>query len=314
MGIHDQLFKQLLSRFCWDFIFLFIPTLAKYLTNLFLEDGDKEIFDIFGHKESNHVDVIKNAKDRDGHLQFVIHIEAQAQPQERFADRMFRYYARLQEQYSVPVFPIALFSFKYPKSKQAAGLKVGFADLPVLDFRFNIVQLNRLDWRDYKDNPNPVAIAFLPKMKIGRNERHLVKLNCEKMLAKLNIDEEGTRLVGKFLEVYLPLSATELEQYKQEFDKMTQPEKEEIMELYTSWELKGLKQGRIEGFEQGCLEGKRQILLELLADHIQNLNEHVVGLVHKLSEQQLKEFGQSIPALNSLAEAEEWLARKVIES
>jgi hypothetical protein len=33
-----------------------------------------------------------------------------------------------------------------------------------------------------------------------------------------------------------------------------------------------------------------------------------------LSEQQLKEFGQSIPALNSLAEAEEWLARKVIES
>lgn len=75
MGIHDQLFKQLLSRFFLDFIVLFLPTFAYYLTKFSLEDGDQELLDIFEHKDSSQVDVVKSAKDTSGRLQFVVHID-----------------------------------------------------------------------------------------------------------------------------------------------------------------------------------------------------------------------------------------------
>jgi hypothetical protein len=122
------------------------------------------------------------------------------------------------------------------------------------------------------------------------------------MLAKLNLNENEARLIGKFLEVYLTLSTRELEKYQQEINKLTEPEKEEIMELYTSYELKGMKLGRIE------------VLAELLADRLESMNEHVVDLIGKLSDAQLKEFRRSIFSFNSLPEAEKWLESKVNES
>jgi hypothetical protein len=41
----------------------------------------------------------------------------------------------------------------------------------VLDFHYQVVQLNRLDWQQYLRHPNPLASALLAKMHIPRRER-----------------------------------------------------------------------------------------------------------------------------------------------
>ena len=52
---------------------------------------------------------------------FLIHLEHQAQAKEGFPRRMFLYFARLLEKYGNPIYPIALFSFPTPITKQPAG-------------------------------------------------------------------------------------------------------------------------------------------------------------------------------------------------
>jgi hypothetical protein len=58
----------------------------------------------------------------------------------------------------------------------------------VLEFRFHAIQLNRLNWRDYIDRPNPVAAALMSKMKIAKRDRPNVKAECLRLLVTLKLD------------------------------------------------------------------------------------------------------------------------------
>jgi len=46
----------------------------------------------------------------------------------------------------------------------------------VLDFSFQAIQLNRLNWRDYLRQANPVASALMAKMNIASADRPRVML------------------------------------------------------------------------------------------------------------------------------------------
>ena len=46
-----------------------------------------------------------------------------------------------------------------------------FHDLTVVEFRYTTLQLNRLNWSDYLDKPNPVASALMARMKIRKRDQ-----------------------------------------------------------------------------------------------------------------------------------------------
>jgi predicted glycosyltransferase len=57
--------------------------------------------------------------------------------------------------------------------------------LQFLEFNYRVVQLNRLDWRDFLRQENPVAAALMSKMQIQPQERPQVKAECLRLLATL---------------------------------------------------------------------------------------------------------------------------------
>ncbi len=59
---------------------------------------------------------------------------------------------------------------------------MSFPDLEVLRFRYAVVQLNQLDWRQYLALKNPVAAALMAKMEIAPSDRARVRLECLRML------------------------------------------------------------------------------------------------------------------------------------
>jgi hypothetical protein len=67
---------------------------------------------------------------------FIIHVEHQSQPEAEFSRRMFRYFARLYEQYELPVYPIALFSYAVPLRNEASQHRIVFPNRIVLEFNF----------------------------------------------------------------------------------------------------------------------------------------------------------------------------------
>ena len=161
---HDRLFKELLTTFFVDFIELFFPDLAANLDRDSVEFLDKEIFTDVTHGDRHEADIVAKARFQGKELAFLIHVEPQARHEDDFARRMFTYCARLLEKYGIPVYPIALFTFPTPRTQEPSEYKIEFPDLMVLTFKFRVVQLNRLAWRDFLDRTNPIAAALMANM------------------------------------------------------------------------------------------------------------------------------------------------------
>jgi hypothetical protein len=79
-------------------------------------------------------------------------------------------------------------TYDTPAREEPSAHHVAFPDLVVLDFTYRVIQLNRLNWRDFVRRPNPVASALMAKMGIAAVDRPKVKLECLRLLATLRLD------------------------------------------------------------------------------------------------------------------------------
>lgn len=57
------------------------------------------------------------------------------------------------------MYPIALFSYDSPKKAETNFHQVAFPNKVVLQFNYDVIQLNRLNWRECLQQQNPVASA-----------------------------------------------------------------------------------------------------------------------------------------------------------
>ncbi len=241
---HDRLFKELLTVFFVEFVDLFFPDLAGLLEPHSLVFLDKELFTDVTAGEQVEADLVVKARLRGQESFFLVHIENQSDSQSGFNYRMFRYSARLHEKYRLPVYPIAVFSFDEPRRAEPNLYRVEFPGFTVLEFHYRVVQLNRLDWRSYLRQPNPVAAALMAKMSMTVTERARVKLECLRMVATLKLDRARMQLISGFVDTYLRLNAQEEQRFSEELATIMPTEQEQVMQIVTSWMERGIEQGR----------------------------------------------------------------------
>lgn len=331
---HDRNFKELIGTFTLEFLQIFTPEVLKFLQPNSLVPLDKEIFTDIAVGEQHEVDLIfratfkpsasnrkrkgegdtlaktesetsesieplltKNAKE----VYFVIHIEAQSTHRSDFPRRMFIYFSRLTEKYNQPVYPIVIFSFDNLKSTAASSYVMKFPNKTVLQFDYDAIQLNQLDWHNYVNNPNPVASALMAKMKIASEDRPTVKLECLKMLVGLELDPAKSHLITSFINTYLKLD----QQQKQVFEaKLAElepnEEKERVMQVVNEWTEEGIIRGRH--------EGQVNTLLLLLSSKLgQPLSAEFVNKINGLSEEVLTSLTLATISFNSLQDLSGWL-------
>ena len=298
---HVRLFKELLTEFFADFIELFLPELARYLDNSSLSFLDKEIFTDLAAGERLEPDLVVRAQFAGQEGCFLIHVENQAQTQPEFGRRMFRYFARLHEQHALPVYPIVLFSHESPVP-EPDHYTVVFPDFEVLRFRYRVVQLSRMHWRDFLRRANPVASALMAKMGMTAEERPRVKLECLRPLATLQLNPARSRLISGFIDTYLRLNAQEMLLFTQQADRVLgEHEKGKVMELTTSWKEEGIAEGRRD-------EGQ-QMVLRLLRRRCGELSSALVAQLQGLSLAEMENLAEALMDFTSVADLENWLRK-----
>ena len=307
---HDRLFKELLTNFFGEFVELFLPDVARYMEPSPLEFLDKEVFTDLASSERHEVDLLVKAKFRDrGQAFFLIHIENQASRQDEFAARMFRYFARLHEKHGLPIFPVALLSYDQPIKKEPSRYRIAFPGQKVLDFEFRTVQLNRLNWRDYVRNPNPVASALMTKMRIAPQDRPRVKLECLRMMVTLKLDPARSTLISAFMDSYLKLTAAEMLVYNRQIEAIEPQEREAVMQWTNEWIEKGKALGLLEGRQEGREEGQREVLTRQLRRRLGTDASLLSEPLAKLSAEQLDELAEALLDFKTLIDAQSWLAQ-----
>ncbi|QOV92419.1 DUF4351 domain-containing protein [Humisphaera borealis] len=293
---HDRLFKQLLRTFFIEFLDLFLPQVTQYLEPGSLEFLDKEVFTDLSAGERHEVDLVTKCRFRGENAFFLIHVETQSGAQSDFAARMFRYFARLTEQHAMPVYPIGLFTYDAPARPEPDAFQVRFPDLDVVLFRFRAIQLNRLNWRDYMRQANPVAAALMSKMQIAAEDRPKVKLECLRLMATLKLDKSRQALIRDFMDSYLRLSTAEMQVYDRELQAIASPEREVVMQIVNEWEARGEARGIV------------TLLTAQISHRFGEVPGDLLDRIAHLSKENLQSLALALFDLDSMSDVEEWIA------
>lgn len=110
-----------------------------------------------------------------------------------------------------------------------------------------MIQLNRLNWRDYVRHANPLATALMARMHVVPRDRRQVKLESLSHLAGLPITNRRKRMLGAFTSIYLPLKPHEETLLREDLERLSPAAREDVMELISEWELRGIEKGHREG-------------------------------------------------------------------
>ncbi len=296
---HDRLFKELLTTFFVEFLELFLPELLVYIERDSIEFLDKEVFTDVTAGVRYEADLIVKVKFRGQDTCFLIHVENQSYKQQDFDKRMFRYFARLYEKFDLPVYPVVLFSYDYPKTPEPNSHQIVFPNKVVLQFNYDVIQLNRLNWRDFVRQQNPVASALMAKMNIAPAERRQVKLECLRLLATLRLDPARMRMISGFIDTYLRLNAEEQRLLKADLVTIEPREQEVVMQIVTSWMEEGIEQGK----EQATLS----LVMRQLPRRVGTLTPELEQRVQQLSLTQLEDLAVALLDFSSVTDLEAWL-------
>ncbi|ABW32755.1 DUF4351 domain-containing protein [Acaryochloris marina] len=296
---HDGLFKELIETFFWEFLDLFLPQVLDYVERGPVTFLSQEVYSSIGAEEKRIIDLLARVQFREQESYFLFHIEPQSSVQADFEKRMFYYFGRLQEKYDLPIYPVVIFSYDSPRKEAESRYTVEFPDFQVLQFNFRAIQLNRLHWRDYLRQHNPVASALMAKMQIAKEDRPQVKMECLRMLTTLQLDPARTEFISQFVDTYLRLEADEEQLFQAEIDTLELGERDAIMQTLTSWEEKGLARGRQE-------EGAT-IVLRILNRKLGNLLPEVEAQIQSLEVEKLEELSEALLEFESLENLNAWL-------
>ncbi len=299
MTDHDRLFKELLTTFFVEFLELFLPEVAAYLDPESLVALDKEIFTDVTLGPCYETDVLMQAKFKELDTWFLVHLEHQAHTEADFDKRMFRYFARLHEKHDKPVYPIVLFSYATPLREEPNSYRVAFPDLTVLEFNYRVIQLNRLNWRDYLRQPNPVASALMAKMNIAPQDRVRVKLECLRMLVDLKLTPAKIQLISGFVGTYLQLNTQEETEFEAGVETIMPEKKEGVMEIMTDWTIRGMAKGRV--------EGKSLVLQRMLNHRLGQLEPDLEARLRELTSEQLDDLSLALFDFTTIADLVSWL-------
>jgi predicted transposase YdaD len=268
---HDRLFKELISTFFIEFVDLFLPQVAIDIDRDSIQFLPLEIFSDVTSGEKKEIDLLVKVKYRQQDTYFLIHVEAQSSSEKDFAKRIFKYFARLYEKYDLPIYPVVIFSFDEPKRPEPTNHRVTFPDLNVLDFNFAAIQLNRLSWRDYLTQQNPVAAALMAKMNIAVEDRPQVKAECLRLLTTLRLDPARMQMISGFVDTYLDLSTAEEQIFKTVVDTIGLNNQEEYMEIVTSWERKNSEKIAVNSLREGLTVEMVARITGLTVERVQQL-------------------------------------------
>jgi hypothetical protein len=263
---HDRLFKQLIETFFEDFMLYFFTDIYRQLDFAHTRFLPKEVFTDVTIGEKREVDLLVETRLREEDCLLIIHTEHQEEYQRAFAERMFIYFSRLYEKYRCKILPIAI--FLHGRNLQEPEKFI--VELPfkkVLTFEFLVVQLKKKNWREFLKQDSPVSAALMSRAGYRQAERVQIKLEFLRMITRLELNPAKMQLIVGYFETYLRLGAQEEAELEAQIHQLQVEEEVKIMELYTSWELKGMEkgkmQGMLEGMQQGMLEGEHLAKLEL---------------------------------------------------
>nr|WP_019503851.1 DUF4351 domain-containing protein [Pleurocapsa sp. PCC 7319] len=156
------------------------------------------------------------------------------------------------------------------------------------------MQLNQLNWRDFLNQRNPIASALMTKMQIAPEDRPQVKAECLRLLVTLKLDPAKMQLISGFIDTYLSLNEAEEQAFRDEIGTIESEEREEVMQIVTSWMRTGIQQGQA------------SMVIRQLKHKFGEIDSDIEAQIQKLSSPQLEDLSEALLDFEQLEDLTAW--------
>ncbi|UUI03857.1 Rpn family recombination-promoting nuclease/putative transposase [Oceanobacillus jeddahense] len=168
---YDGLWKNLIEELFQEFMEFFAPDLYPEID--FEKGTDFQNIELFqfvinSKKGRKYSDKLVKVMLKNGEEKYVfIHIEVQAIGEQTFAERMFKYFYRIYDQYNHPIYSIALLTDANHQSYEDT-FRYSFYGTE-LTYAYNIYRFYGKDKEKLKKSDNPFALAVLAGIYVSKN-------------------------------------------------------------------------------------------------------------------------------------------------
>ncbi len=258
---HDQIFKTLFESFFEEFMNQFFPSEAALLDFNRTEVMREVYFTDIPKGKRRALDLVFKVGTKEGTEKFLlIHTEFESdRPKSGFSRRMYRYFCQLFLRYDIEIVPIAIFTDDAVWREAVEDTFVmEIAGTRFVEFRYHQLKLKRLNYREFLDSRNPLTYTLMTKMDYDRSDQVRLKAEFLRLILSCRVDPARQSLLIDFVETYMPLA----EQDEEAFLQIVQAEQqyEEVEQVLTTYERRGIEKGIEKGIEQGIEQGIEAML------------------------------------------------------
>ncbi len=238
-------------------------------------------------------------------LWLLVHVEIQAQKEDKFSKRMFTYNFRIFDRFDQPAISLAIlcdsnrewrpsnYSYNYPDTR----LNFEFGSVKLLDYE------NRFQELENSDNPFATVVMAHLKTQQTRSspeQRKIWKFSLIRRLYDLGLQEQDIRNLYRFIDWVMILPKALENQFWEEFKQF---EQERTMRYVTTGERIGYERGKQEGKE----EGEQRLILRLLQKRVGELSPELQNRIQSLSLNQLENLGEALLDFTAMEDLLNWL-------
>jgi len=246
---HDQLFKQLLETFFFDFLHDFVPDLAEEIDPASINFVPTEAFTDIPDGELRTADLAARVHTRAGEPELIlVHTEVELKRGSDFGDRMWEYNVLFQLREKLPVLSIAV---QLRSGTAGLSLEVYRRALFGVTYRyleFWQVGLRDMDAAAYAQAKSLLAAALSALMRPGPEGRGMLKFKLAQRIAAGGLDDARAYLLLNTVETYLELDEAE----EAEFRALLTTEGGATVQLQEmTWGDRKLQEGREAGLQAG---------------------------------------------------------------
>ena len=283
---HDQLFKDLLRGFFYEFLTLFLPEIAAGVDPESIEFMDVQDFTDRPEGGYRVADLVARVRYRDEPPRLVIvHTEVESEPDGRFPYRLWEYNALLTLRHGPPVVPIGLLPFAVGQGVELATYTEEAFGRTYRRMDYWRISLRGLPAAEYLEGGPALGAALAALMRPPPGGKVELKAAIFARLRRGDLAPGTRALFFKFVQTYLELDEAE----HADFARRMAPEGDVTMETlektwldreiergvtgnapwvdrmiergiaeHAPWADRLVEQGIEQGIEQGTLQGKRE--------------------------------------------------------
>jgi len=308
---HDALFKSLLrtGRLLRDFFEEFLPAVHSFIDFNHVEFVDTERFTLDGRRRTG--DLLIKTRFRGENAAFLIHLEHEAQAHRDLSRRMLEYFVLDWREFDLPVYPIAVLSHRDADPESLPPLRMMIRSHPILDFRFAVVDLARLDARQHARKLNAAAMALSARMRVDPAARISIAVDFISNTVRATWTPKELEVVSRFFFAYQKFTGAEGLRLKRKLGiiKSMRIPKEDLRNNPLVWlgMTEGRREGRQEGRQEGRHQGEIDIVLRQLTRRLGPIPARRRQAIRKLTSAGIAALGEALLDFRIPTDLSHWL-------